>query len=663
MVTCEQEDVDHILLKSMPCAEGAGYRSGNRHGCLRGTRVDVLLQLEQWLKDKQDQHVLWLNGLAGTGKSTIAQTFAEICSADGNLGASFFCSRDFNDRSTLQAIFPTLALQLAYQHPPFRQGLLKLLKTNFDVGQESLTSQMERLIVAPFKATQIQTLIIIDALDECKDDNPESAILFILSKYVDQIPNVKFFVTGRPEAHIRSGFRLPALQPVTKVFKLHEVERSLVDNDIKLFFRVQLSGLLRNRSDCDIMQDWPSSSEIDILCEKAAGFFIYASTVIKFVTSKNRIPTQQLNQIASVPQSTSHEGKSGIDILYAQVLEQAVDGVDVDDEEFYSHFRTVIGAVLLVFNPLSVKTLSDLLRVSGISTTLRSLHSLLLVPTNEAAPVCIFHKSFPDFLMDQRRCKDHRFFIDPSIHHMEILLSCLSLIRKKLKKNICGLDDHVILGEGKGLSDDQKDHIGDALEYACCFWTKHLLGVPGGGQGVEEVQAAIDKFFTSCLLFWIEVLILTGKLRIGVHTLDDIEQWYALVSFTLSICTGDSCLCLFRQEFPASGYLIAVVSSWNGLMQSTILLPRCITLPSRFAHHHLGFASIILQSSHRRSRWSKGFQLNGECVLVQFCWAAPHWPSHAGKIPLQLVWSLGTSLSLMEPQAARQLSFPGTLAG
>ena len=111
--------MDRILLNSIHHTSGATHRSGDRQGCLRGTREDVLLQLEQWLKDEQDQHVFWLNDLAGTGKSTIAQTFAEICFADGNLGASFFCSRDFNDRSTLQVIFPTLALQLAYQYPQF----------------------------------------------------------------------------------------------------------------------------------------------------------------------------------------------------------------------------------------------------------------------------------------------------------------------------------------------------------------------------------------------------------------------------------------------------------------------------------------------------------------------------------------------------------------
>ena len=93
---------------------GAGYRSGNRQGCLRGTRRSVLSEVECWLAGEQGQRVFWLNGLAGTGKSTIAQTFAETTFADGKLGASFFCSRDFKNHSNLQAIFPTLAFQLAY---------------------------------------------------------------------------------------------------------------------------------------------------------------------------------------------------------------------------------------------------------------------------------------------------------------------------------------------------------------------------------------------------------------------------------------------------------------------------------------------------------------------------------------------------------------------
>ena len=245
--------------------------------------------------------------------------------------------------------------------------------------------------------------------------------------------------------------------------------------------------------------------------------------------SKSYLPTEQLNRIISLPHSTFHEGRSGIDILYTQVLEQAVD-MDMENEEPSSRFRTVVGAVLLVFNPLSVETLSDLLGVLGVSTTLRSLHSLLLVPTSKVAPIRAFHKSFPDFLMDPGRCADHRFFINPSIHHREILLSCLSVMQKRLRKNICNLDDYVLLSEVEDLSERRMAYIGDVLGYACHFWANHLTCVPGSGPDVEEVWEAIDEFFTVYLLFWVEVQSLMGNLDVCVYALNDIQQWYTLVS-------------------------------------------------------------------------------------------------------------------------------------
>ena len=527
----------------------AGYQCGNRRGCLGGTRKDVLGEIERWLIGEQDQRVFWLNGLAGTGKSTIAQTFAETTFADGKLGASFFCSRDFADRSNLQMIFPTLAFQLAYRYPHFRMELLRVLKARPDVGQESLCSQMEKLIVGPLKAAHISTLIIIDALDECKDEEPASAILSILSRYMGEIPDVKFFITGRPEPRIRSGFRLESLRPITEVFRLHNVERSSVDGDIKLFFRTKLAEVAKTRSDCDFTEDWPSPSEVDVLCGKAAGFFIYASTVVKLVTSRHRTPAKQLERIISLPQNTAHEGRSGIDLLYNQVLEQAVadlDADDEDDEEIHRCFKAVVGTVLLVFNPLPMRALSDLLRVSNIPTTLHSLHSLLLIPDGPEDPIHIFHKSFPDFLTDHKRCKDNRFFVDPAVHHAEILLSCLQLMRERLRRNICNLDDHAVLSEVEDLSTHQKDHIGDALEYVCRFWTKHLLGTPITSPCVEEVQRAIDQFFTTHLLHWIEVLILTKNLGVGIYAINDVEQWYASVSAINAFNKASSYDCLGR---------------------------------------------------------------------------------------------------------------------
>ena len=537
--------------------------------------------------------------MAGTGKSTIAQSFAETTSKNGKLGASFFCSRDFEDRNNLQKIFPTLAFQLACRYLNFRQKLLEVLKEHPHVGHESLCSQMEKLLVHPIKVTQTTTLIIIDALDECKDKEPASAILSVLSRYVDQVPTVKFFVTGRPEPRIRSGFRLESLSPVTEVLKLHEIKPEVVDGDIELFFRTQLTNLVKNRSDLDITDDWPSASDIKVLCKKAAGFFIYASTVVKFVASEADSPPERLSLITSLPQSTIQEGKSGVDQLYIQILQQQSSDVDPNNSQRYPRFRTVVGTVLLLFDPLSIKDLSDLLGCSTqyIHNTTRSLHSLLHMPESVENPIRIFHKSFPDFLMDPNRCEDEKFIVEPAACHAGILLACLRLMEEKLKKNICNLDDYTVIGGVKDLCTCKKSHIRGSLEYACKFWTKHLLEIPSSGPHNKGVQEAIEKFFTMHLLHWVEVLVITGNLDIGVYAMNDIEQWYNMVS-NVHFSFQNLSLWSPRLEVYQSGQMMANAFYWKTLTQSTTLLPTSTILPSPFLLPLLSFTNTILQRPH-----------------------------------------------------------------
>jgi len=105
---------------------------------------------------------------------------------------------------------------------------------------------MGTLIVGPLKATQTQTLII-DTLDKCRDKEPPSALLSVPPRFMDRIPLVKFFIGGRPNPRIRSGFRLESLQSHADVFSktasllrsatrgggfADDVERSSVDRAI-----------------------------------------------------------------------------------------------------------------------------------------------------------------------------------------------------------------------------------------------------------------------------------------------------------------------------------------------------------------------------------------------------------------------------------------------
>ncbi|KAF9642971.1 hypothetical protein BDM02DRAFT_3123980, partial [Thelephora ganbajun] len=297
----------------------------------------------RWDFDKPS--VYWLNGLAGTGKSTIAQTVAERIFADGQLGASFFCSRDFQDRRDLKLIFPTVAVQLARNYPEFRSIFVPLVQSDPEVAHESLYSQMDKLVVRPLKQSHISTVIVIDALDECKDEEPASAILSVLGRFVSRIPKVKFFVTGRPEPRIREGFRLPLLAEATDVFVLHEVESSRVNTDIRLFFRHCFSELKSRRRGLD---DWPSSKQLDLLCERAAGLFVYAVATIKFIDHKNNSPKNQLERILQLPTSSVHEGRTRfrpnttLDSLYMSILQEAFDD---DDSKGDSKVRSVLGTV------------------------------------------------------------------------------------------------------------------------------------------------------------------------------------------------------------------------------------------------------------------------------------------------------------------------------
>ena len=523
--------VDLLVLNSCRRAHGAGYQHGDRKGCLRGTRETVLNGIESWIRDPEKSPVFWLNGLAGTGKSTIAQTISERVFADGLLGASFFCSRDFEDRSNLHLIFPTLAFELAHKYPKFRSVLVPLLQSNPGVVHESLCRQMEKLIVEPLRSADVSTIIVIDALDECKDDEPSSAILSVLGRFVDQIPNVKFFITGRPEPRIKSGFRLPLLVDSTNVFVLHDVRPSLVNDDIQLFLRHELSELARRRQ----VKGWPSDEQIDILSDRAAGLFVYAVATVKFLDAKNRLPKQRLDVILSLPECTVPEGKTRfdskttLDFLYTSILKMAF---EEEDPEVDSKIRSTVGTIILIVNPLPPSGIAELIGLDRdeVGLFLESLQSLLTLSEDPSQPVKPFHKSFPDFITDPSRCTDPRFWIPPKDLHLELTLNCLRIMNEGLEQNLLSLPDYALNSEVKDLQMRIDYRISDGLQYACRSWHNHLARTGGN---CTEVISHLRVFLEEKFLAWLEVVSVLGAVRGAVSALDQLILWLQEVWFSL----------------------------------------------------------------------------------------------------------------------------------
>ncbi|KAF9790924.1 hypothetical protein BJ322DRAFT_1208238 [Thelephora terrestris] len=514
---------EESVLGNFRCAQDADYLCGGRKGCLRGTRRALLDEIEIWTRDFDKPSVYWLNGLAGTGKSTIAQTIAERLSADGRLGASFFCSRDFEDRSDLHFIFPTLAAQLAQKHSNSRSEFVPLVKSDREIVRESLCDQMYKLIVLPLAKFTISTVIVIDALDECKDDEPASAILSVLGRFMSQIPKVKFFLTGRPEPRIREGFSLPRLAEATNVFFLHEVKPSEVKKDIRALFQHEFSELAHRRRGLD---DWPSEVQLNLLCERAAGLFVYAMATIRVICDQNADPRTQLNDLLQSPGSSVLEGKTKfsaqktLDSLYLSVLQKAF-GDDYPERD--PKIRSILGAVVLAANPLSPSTIATLLGLTteGVFLPLLSAHSLLILQDNSSCPVRPFHKSFPDFIIDPGRCANPRFHVFPPKHHMELLVGCLNLLNQKLERNMCNLPDAVTNSEVVDLKERTQKYIGQALEYACKSWHKHL---PKTTLAESDITSALYQFMEKKFLFWLEVLSILGTAREAVVALEAVAK-------------------------------------------------------------------------------------------------------------------------------------------
>ena len=505
----------------------AGYQAGHHDTCLRGTREFVLDGIMRWVEDPQDRQVFWLNGLAGTGKSTIAQTFAGMVAETETLGASFFCSRDYLDRKELKNIFPTLAYQLACRYPAFRSHIIRVVKKDPSVARNSLISQLKHLIIDPLSSTTISCVIIIDALDECVDDQPASAILSVLGRHVKQLPFAKFFITGRPEPRIRTGFRLPLLEPLTQIFLLHEVESPGVDEDIRLYLQEKLTAIAKRRSDLDLSIPWPCDKDLMALTKKSSGLFIFASTLARFIESEHHEPNERLQLIVSASGSTSHEGRAGIDPLYTQVLMHAFS--DVRENTVFEKLRRVLGAVTLAFNPLSRAQIAKILGInpSLITTTLRHLHSLLLVPNEDSEEIRIFHKSFPDFLQDRDRCCNSKFFIDSPAHHGDMALGCLELL-KKLKPNPCNLPDFVMNRDVETLSELIEDKVGSATRYACCYWAKHVRSsLTTNDYAIRLIDSAIE-FFKNAVP-WIEVMSMENRLEGVIDNIHNLFDWLEMV--------------------------------------------------------------------------------------------------------------------------------------
>jgi hypothetical protein len=506
------------MIKELPSKRG--WRLADDRRCLPGTREAFLDHIMNWIKNRESQRGLVLFGQAGTGKSSIAHEVARRLEETHHLASYIAFLRKEGSKDEAYQLFTTLARDLSYHYPHFKLALGRVLKNDLSLRiTRNYRTLFERLLLEPVKDLQVEDpiLIVIDALDESGDAIGQTGLHKFLAEHLVELPsNFRILITSRPENGIEDAF-----DKALSIGTLYMDDPDLAaktEQDILLFLKEELPLDSYERHGVE-------------LAKAAESLFQWAAVASGFI--KDPPPSFRYSRKLVIERLLRHSqdrnGQDPLDQLYREVLEGYFEA-----SEAQTLFRSVMGQLFTAIEPLSIRSLIILRRHAPggdpddpdpedsdcLVETLRHLGSLLSNVTSFSdLPIVPLHTSFRDFLVSE---KSRDFRIDLLKAHRRLAHSCLALMLKNLKFNICELESSFLPNKDVEHLDCQiREHIPPALSYACVYWGDHLerLGIE------QDLFPILRSLFETRFLFWLEVLSVKNSVGLASRALASLNTW------------------------------------------------------------------------------------------------------------------------------------------
>ncbi|KAL6834132.1 hypothetical protein J3E69DRAFT_353489 [Trichoderma sp. SZMC 28015] len=579
--------------------------------CLPHTREQMLCDIRTWIDGNSEKGIYWLNGMAGTGKTTISLTIAHEYDQKKRLGASFFFSRGGGDLASAKKFAATVAVQLAEQSPELRQLILDATTLNPRIGHLNLYNQWEKLVLEPLgllESSSIQRplLIVVDALDECDDEKDIGMLIECFASTITNIKEipVRIFITSRPELPIHLTFSRISIS-LHQHFTLHSIEQAIVDGDLKIYYQHHLTQLSQRYmwSQRIILDD-----VIRSLVGKTHGLFIYAATACRFIKEGGRNSEKRLLGL-SAPGPSASEAEKGLDDIYITVLESSFSTELSSKEaiELQPEFQKIVGSVMVIFDTMALTDLVDIIneQKERVESMLNNLRSVLDISEDGRRQISILHPSFRDFLLSPGRCFHKTFGISAQQLHYDLFERCLAIMHGSLPKDICKLRNPA--AKARDIAKDQ---------YACRYWIQHLQR--SGRDWMDH--GGMKNFFWTDFLGWLEVLSLLGRLSEGINTLAGLQK---KASNTVTNHAGDTTQSLSMLIHDAKRFAF----QHSGIIEETPLQIYCSALifsPEQSLirqRYHAKIPSWIIPSFRRHNTWpiyTQALWHTGEAISLAF---------------------------------------------
>jgi len=479
-----------------------------REPCMEGTRILILQEIGNEIKNVDGPNVIWIKGFPGVGKSALAASIAAQLREQDRHVISFRFDRT-QSTITTDALWRVVALGLARLYPSVRQHILKLVHDDKVPDPSDMNGRFKSLIETPLSTLndvprEELPVIVIDALDECggmrhdssgKDDY--KGLLRMLKRWVqvDHLKRFKLVVTSRPEDHINRIFPESVSIHITIPSGSDVKLGDSASEDIRVFLESRLNEM-------EMKPAWIAKA-LDYLVPGAAGIFIWATTVANFLednpevrfcvleSRKEEVDMDDLYSLYTTVVRTS----------FGRILKEEVQGI-----------VSVMGAMVYAKQPLGDDVLVMLPGVkiedSDVMRLIRKGFSSII----DSGPILRFHhKSFEDFILSTsflQQLPEFSAVQDRGYHERQLAVLCLkTLSSPKLHFNMCSLASSTI--KNVDIQPAVKSTIPPLILYSSLFWVDHLTQTPFE----EKLLEAVKFVMYEKLLFWLEVMGLSSNVH------------------------------------------------------------------------------------------------------------------------------------------------------
>lgn len=441
--------------------------------------------------------LLWIKGPAGTGKTmlligVLRQLSRQLSLNTPGLSYSFCQAGTMLDKAT--ANLQSLVWMLLVQQPHLLSHLRKKYKdsgpslfkdTNtFFALSEALQNMLKDPNLSP-------VYLVIDALDECAQENPGlEELVQLISTSLTISKKVKWIVSIRPEAELKNvAEALVELKDAAGC--LVELDTQRLKDPVNAYINHKLSLLKGKPGYSDSVLN-ELRSEIH---QRAENTFLWVALAFQKLNQERG--AYALKFIKTIP--------PGLSKLYDNMMSR----IENEDPIVCQDCKKVLVVSALAYRPLSISELAVLagLEPDTSEAAIADCGSFLTVKEETVYPI---HKSATDYLVANSSKLWEGGFPQG---HADMSLRSIKAMSTVLIKNIYSLSDHG--PRSRDAEPPDPDPLAP-IRYSCVYWVDHLCQVESNLDEYLNDGGVVDNFHTTDFLHWLEALSLLGYMSEGV---------------------------------------------------------------------------------------------------------------------------------------------------